>query len=84
MVKMQHFSEVSEDPQALANGYIQEVNYPSGKSYKIVSSPIEMDSVGLLQTEPTKPIGADTESVLKECGYTDEQLAKMRADGIIN
>ena len=84
MVKMQHFSEVSYDEQALANGYIQEVVYSSGKKYRIVSSPIEMDSIGELRTEPTKAIGTDTEAVLKEYGYTDEQLAQLRAIGIIN
>ena len=53
MVRMQHFNEVSEDMQAIVNGYIQEVVYPSGVRYKIASSPIEMDSVGELKTEPT-------------------------------
>ncbi len=84
MVRMQHFSEVSFDEQALANGYIQEVVYPSGKKYRIASSPIEMDSIGELHTEPTRAIGTDTEDVLKEYGYTGEQLAQMRAAGIIN
>lgn len=84
MVKMQHFREVSEDEQALANGYIQDVKYPSGVQYKIVSSPIEMDSVGALVTEPTKTIGADTELVLKDYGYTEEQLVQLRESGVIN
>ncbi len=84
IVRMQHFREVSEDEQALANGYIQDVHYPSGVTYKISSSPIEMDSVGVLHTEPTKPIGADTEAVLKDYGYTDAELADLRAGGIIN
>ncbi len=84
MVKMQHFSEVSEDVQALENGYIQDVVYASGVTHKIASSPIEMDSVGELHTEPTKSIGADTETVLKDYGYTDEQLAQLRAANVIN
>lgn len=84
MVRMQHFSEVSEDEQALANGYIQDVTYPSGVTYKIASSPIEMDSIGELHTQPTKAIGEDTEAVLKECGYTDEQLSELRSAGVIN
>ena len=84
MVKMQHFSEVSDDPQALANGYIQDVVYPSGVTYKIASSPIEMDSIGELHTAPTKAIGEDTEAVLKEYGYSEQQLVQLRADGIIN
>ena len=84
MVKMQHFREVSEDEQALANDYIQEVVYPSGVTYRIASSPIEMDSVGPLSTEPTKPIGADTDAVLRAHGYTDMELDQLRASGIIN
>jgi crotonobetainyl-CoA:carnitine CoA-transferase CaiB-like acyl-CoA transferase len=84
IVKMQHFREVSQDEQALANGYIQDVVYPSGVTYKISSSPIEMDSIGELHTEPTRPIGADTEAVLKEYGYTDAEVADLRAAGIIN
>lgn len=84
MVRMQHFCEVSEDEQALVNGYIQEVEYPSGVKYKIASSPIEMDSIGELKTEPTKPIGVDTESVLKELGYSDEELGTLRIRGIVN
>jgi len=84
MVKMQHFSEVSEDPQALVNGYVQDVVYPTGVTYKIASSPIEMDSIGELHTMPTKAIGEDTVEVLREYGYTDQQLEQLRVNGIIN
>lgn len=84
MVRMQHFKDVSEDEQALANGYIQEVKYPSGVKYKIASSPIEMDSIGELKTEPTKPVGADTENVLKELGYDNNELSELRKLGVIN
>ncbi len=84
MVRMQHFREVSYDEQALANGYIQNVAYTSGVSYKIASSPIEMDSVCELHTEPTKTIGEDTEAVLHNYGYSDEEIASFRASGIIN
>lgn len=84
MVLMQHFRDVSNDEQALANDYIQEVKYPSGIKYKIASSPIEMDSIGMLKTEPTKPIGIDTENVLKELGYKDDVLCELRKLGVIN
>ena len=53
-------------------------------TYKIPSSPIEMDSIGELHTVPTKAIGEDTMEVLKEYGYTDQQLAEMRSAGVIN
>lgn len=84
MVKMQHFSELSEDEQVIANGYIQEVTYPSGVVYKVASSPIEMDSVGEIITEPTKPVGADTQDILMSYGYTDQDLQELRNNGVIN
>ena len=84
LVKMLHFSELSEDEQVLANGYVQDVTYPSGVTYKVASSPIEMDSVGVVPTQPTKPVGADTQEVLEGYGYTEEQLQQLRDDGIIN
>ena len=83
MVRMQHFSEVSCDEQALANGYIQDVTYPSGVRYRIASSPIEMDSVGELFTEPTKAVGRDTDAVLKQYGYSEEQIARLKAGGAV-
>lgn len=84
VVRMQHFHEVSYDEQALVNGYVQDVTYPSGTTYKIASSPIEMDSVGALTTEPTKAVGFDTEDVLKDAGYSAERIAQLRAAGVIN
>jgi crotonobetainyl-CoA:carnitine CoA-transferase CaiB-like acyl-CoA transferase len=84
VVRMQHFSELSEDEQALANGYIQNVTYPSGTVYKVASSPIEMDSVGELATEPTRAPGADTVEVLKEYGYTETQLEQLKTDGVVD
>lgn len=84
MVRMQHFSEVSTDEQAIANGYIEEVTYSTGKKYKVATSPIEMDSIGELHTEPTRSIGQDTVEVLKEHGYTDEEIEDLRRLGIIN
>lgn len=84
MVRMQHFKEIPEDEQAIANEYIQDVVYPSGATYKIATSPIRMASVGPLYTEPTKPIGVDTEDVLYAYGYTEEELVRLRQAGIIN
>ena len=87
MVRMQHFSELSEDEQALANGYIQNVVYPSGTVYKVASSPIEMDSVGELTTEPTRAPGADTAEVVfryePEIVSPEAQLEQLKSDGVV-
>lgn len=81
LVRMSHFSDVSEDPQAWANGFLEHVQFPSGNTDVMPSSPIEM---GAAQTPPTVPapgIGANTVEVLESLGYTREEVEKMVVSG---
>lgn len=48
MEKMNHFSDVSEDEQAWANHFVEHVEFENGNVDVMPSSPIEMESVGLL------------------------------------
>ena len=81
IVRMQHFSDVSEDPQAWANDYLEKVEFRSGNVDIMPSSPIEMDSLGKLKTTPAPEIGADTAQILKELGYSSEEAEKLIASG---
>ena len=83
IVRMNHFSDVAEDEQAWVNGYIENVSFANGNADVMPSSPIEMDSVGTLKTTPAPLIGADTDAVLQQLGYTPEALAAMKASGAI-
>ena len=83
LVKLNHFSDISEDEQAWANNYLEHVKFASGNVDVMPSSPIEMASVGMLKTTPASCIGQDSESILKSLGYTEEQIANMQAEGVI-
>lgn len=83
MVRMNHFSDVAEDPQAWANGYLEHVTFSNGQIDVMPSSPIEMASVGDTKTIPAPGIGADTETILEALGYSGEQIAAMKASGAI-
>lgn len=81
VVRMSHFSDISEDPQAWANGFVEKVTFPSGNTDVMPSSPIEM---GCAQPPPTVPapgIGAHTAQVLKDLGYTDDEVQTMLSCG---
>ena len=80
---MNHYKEVSKDPQAWANGYLENVNSRSGETMVMPSCPVEMDSVGPIKTKPAPEIGANTDEIAKSLGYTDEQIAAMKASGAI-
>ena len=60
IMRMQHFSDVAEDPQAWANDYLEHVQFRSGNTDIMPSSPIEMESLGKLKTIPAPGSGADT------------------------
>ena len=81
---MNHFADLSEDEQAWANGYVQNVHYENGHTDVIASSPIEMDSVGALDTVPSHGIGDDTTDILVQYGYSKQEIEAFRANNAIN
>lgn len=83
IVRMNHFRDVAADEQAWANGYLEHMDYPGGNRDVMPTSPIEMASVGPIQTKAAPGIGADTDSVLQSMGYTEAQIAEMKASGAI-
>ena len=83
IVPMNHFKDVTKDEQAWANGYLEYHEYPNGNVDIMPSSPLEMESLGTVKTTCCHGIGADTDSVLKTLGYTDQQLEAMKASGAI-
>ena len=83
MVRMGHFSEISEDQQAWANGYLEHVTFANGHEGIMPASPIEMDSVGTVVTKTAPGIGADTEALLSSLGYSAEEIQKMFQEGAV-
>ena len=81
IMRMQHFSDVAEDPQAWANDYLEHVQFRSGNTDIMPSSPIEMESLGKLKTIPAPGIGANTAEILQELGYSREETEKLLASG---
>lgn len=81
--KMNHFSDVSDDEQAWANGFLELVEFANGNTDIMPSSPLEMNSLRKLKTIPASPIGWDTETVLRDIGYSDEQITQLKRSDII-
>ena len=81
IVPMNHFSDISEDPQAWANGFVEHVAFPSGNTDVMPSSPIEMNSADVPPTVPAFGVGAHTEEILQDLGYTQEEIRQMIESG---
>ncbi len=83
LVRMNHYKDVTQDEQAWANNYLEYMHYPNGNVDIMPRSPLEMESLGPVDTKQAPGIGADTDSVLTALGYTAEDLERMKASGAI-
>lgn len=79
----QTYAEVITDPVAISADLLQPVHYAgSGSDVRLVRSPVQF-GMGPAETEPARQVGQDTLAVLKEYGYTNEEIALLRERGII-
>ncbi len=83
-VRMAHFRDICTDEQAWANDYLEHVTFPDGEPGVMPTTPIEMESVGKVPTQHAPAVGRDTLAVLREFGYTAEEIGKMDADGAVH
>jgi crotonobetainyl-CoA:carnitine CoA-transferase CaiB-like acyl-CoA transferase len=75
-------SEVGQDPQAVANGFIQDVAYSGGRSLPIVANPIQFD-----RTPPTlvpaPDFGGNTDEVLASLGMDEDAILQAKISGAV-
>jgi len=75
-------AELLVDPQALANGYVREVEHTDGSTFRMIPSPIQFD-----ETPPdlvrAPDHGEHTDEVLAELGIGEDELIQLKIDGAI-
>ena len=75
--------EATNDPDVLANGYVAEIEYPEhGKTAKVHGSPWKFsETPARIGTAPK--LGEHTGELLSHLGYSDKDIAALRADGVV-
>jgi crotonobetainyl-CoA:carnitine CoA-transferase CaiB-like acyl-CoA transferase len=80
---VQQIEEVFTDPQALANEYITTLKTPTFGELKVPGYPIHF-SANRAGTRSLAPeIGEHTDVVLKELGYDEETIQRLKQDGVV-
>ena len=75
--------KVFADPQVQHTGIAQEVMSEKLGKIKLVSSAVNMVGTTKKIRRATQDLGADSDEILASVGYTKEQLADLRAKGVI-
>ncbi|HZT67824.1 MAG TPA: CoA transferase [Acidimicrobiales bacterium] len=79
---VQTSGELLEDPQALANGYVREVQHRGGTTFRMVPSPLQFN-----ETPPDLVAAPDhgehTDEVLTELGLDMDEILDLKVKGAI-
>jgi crotonobetainyl-CoA:carnitine CoA-transferase CaiB-like acyl-CoA transferase len=75
-------AQALENPFPLATGMIRNTPHPLRTDFRSFSNPIMLDGARL-PARAAPALGADTTPILKELGYSDEELAALADQGVI-
>ncbi len=79
---VQKAGELARDPAALANGFVQDVDYGDGRTLTMVSSPVQFDRKPS-PASPARDLGADTDVIMAEIGLDEESIINAKIAGIL-
>ena len=77
------YADVINDPQVLENDYVVEFDHPAAGLVKLAGYPIRFSETPARIAREAPEFGQHTEEVLQELGYSWEQIAALREQGVV-
>lgn len=77
------YPEIVADAQAVATHAFPAMAHPRWGRLRTVDNPITLPDVPKTPPRPAPEPGADTVAVLRELGYTDPEIARLRAHRVV-
>jgi crotonobetainyl-CoA:carnitine CoA-transferase CaiB-like acyl-CoA transferase len=79
---VQSTREVARDPQALANGYVQDVAKDGGPTLRLATTPVQFDEQPPVLRPAPEP-AQHTEEILLELGRSWDDIEKLKSAGAV-
>ncbi len=83
VMPVKSFSEACQDPQILTRNMVVEVDHPEFGKIKNVASPIKYSRTPLTIRGLAPKMGQDTDQILSNLGYTDEEIKSFKKKGML-
>lgn len=80
---VKHSSEIKDDPQALANDYMAEFDFPGVGRVMVPGYPVRFSHCRTNAWGAAPKIGEHTDTIMRETGYTGEEIQRLKDKGII-
>jgi crotonobetainyl-CoA:carnitine CoA-transferase CaiB-like acyl-CoA transferase len=81
--RVQSLSEVLEDPLFRQREMVLEIEGNNGKTSKTLGVPVKLsETPGAVRTPPVN-FGESTPEILRELGYSDNQIKRFEEDGVV-
>jgi crotonobetainyl-CoA:carnitine CoA-transferase CaiB-like acyl-CoA transferase len=78
------YAEAASDPQIAANDMVVDIEAPDVGTLRILGTPIRLYGTPSSIRRLPPELGANTEEVLREVGFSDEEIADMSEAGAFN
>lgn len=80
---IQNTEQIMDDPHVKARNLMQEVVLSSGERIRQVAFPVRLSETPARIQGPPPELGEQTDAVLMEEGYTKEEIAGFRKEGVV-
>jgi crotonobetainyl-CoA:carnitine CoA-transferase CaiB-like acyl-CoA transferase len=81
--RVYELDEVFDDPQVIHNEMVLEAEHPAYGVVKLTGFPVKLtDTPATLRISPPT-VGQHNEEVLREFGYTEDEIRTLQADGVV-
>jgi crotonobetainyl-CoA:carnitine CoA-transferase CaiB-like acyl-CoA transferase len=75
--------DVAESPQTAALGIMQRVDHPRIAGLTLPALPLSLDGERAVHPSAPPAVGEHSAEVLREVGYTDDEIAALAAHGVV-
>jgi len=78
------YANVLNDPQVRARDMVLEIEHPTLGAQRTLGSPIKMSATPANAARRAPLLGEHTDEILEETGFSSEEIAALRRDGVVS